>query len=254
MKKFLRYGLGSLVTLLVLGAGGFWYWAQSSLAIPAPEALVAMDSDDRVTVEDGDYVVFRPVGVEPATGLILYPGAACDPRGYSAVLRRIAARGYLVVVVKMPLNMAIFGPGRADDVEAKYPAIKHWVLAGHSMGGAMAAHYAHNHADKLSGLIIWDAWPAEMDTLVDLTIPVWHIHRATPDGRAPATFEQRRNLFPATSTWVPLRGGIHMQFGSFIGGGYKEDWKPLITSDDQHDQIVTATLNALLAMGGTPPA
>ncbi len=254
MKKFLRYGLRGLVLLLVLGAAGFYYWTQSSLARPAPEALAAMASDGQVTVDDGTYIVFRPTGVEPTMGLILYPGAACDPRGYSAVLRRIAARGYLVVVARMPLNMAVFSPGKADDVRAAFPAIQRWVLAGHSMGGAMAIHYAHNHPDDLAGLIIWDAWPADMDTIAGLKIPVWHIHRATPEGRAPESFEQRRNLFPATSTWVPLRGGIHMQFGSFIGGGYKEDWKPSITRDDQHDQIVTATLNALLAMGGAPAA
>jgi pimeloyl-ACP methyl ester carboxylesterase len=169
-------------------------------------------------------------------------------RGYSPVLRRLAARGYLVVAVPMPLNMAIFGVNRADDVRAAFPDVKRWVIAGHSMGGAMAARYAHRHPDDLAGLVIWDSRPAESDTLVDVKYPVWHIHRATADGRPPEKFEKYRNLFPSTSNWVPLPGGIHMQFGSFVGGTYKEEWTATITREEQQDLVVTGTLNALLAM------
>lgn len=249
MKKFLKYGLGGGLALLLIVVGGYLAWTQANTAQPAPEAIAALRSDERVSVEDGQYVVFRPAGPVKA-GLILYPGAACDVRGYGAVLRRIAEQGYLVVAVPMPLNMAIFAPGRADDVRAAFPDVGRWVLAGHSMGGAMAAHYAHNHPADLAGLLLWDSWPAESDTLVDVQYPVWHIHRATAEGRAPEAFESRRNLFPATSVWVPVPGGIHMYFGSFVGGGYKEEWTPTISRDAQHDIEVTGTLNALLAMTG----
>ena len=119
------------------------------------------------------------------------------------------------------------------------------------MGGAMAAHYAHKHPDDLAGLILWDSRPAESDTLVDLKYPVWHIHRATADGRPPENLEHYRQFFPATSTWIPVPGGIHMYFGSFVGGGYKEQWTPTITREAQQDIAVTGTLNALLAM--SPP-
>jgi dienelactone hydrolase len=213
--------------------------------------MAAMQSDGRVEVDDGTYVVFRPAGAEPTTGLIVYPGASCDVRGYAPVLRRVAERGYLVVGVPMPLNMAIFAPDRADAVRAAFPAVQRWVVAGHSMGGAMAARYAHRHPDDLAGLILWDSYPPESDTLVDSPFPVWHIHRATADGRAPEKFEGMRKLFPVTSTWVPVPGGNHMQFGSFIGGGYQEEWTAKITALEQQDIAVTGTLNALLAMTAT---
>ncbi len=247
MKKPVKYGLGGLA-LLVLLAAGYLYSTQANKAMPAPEALVAMRSDERLSVEDGRFVVFRPAGAAPTTGLILYPGAACDVRGYAPVLRRVAERGYLVVGVPMPLDMAIFAPNRADDVRAAFPAVKRWVVAGHSMGGAMAAHYAHQHPDDIAGLIVWDSRPAESDTLAELKYPVWHIHRATADSRPPEKFERYRNLFPATSTWVPVPGGIHMYFGSFVGGSYKEQWTPTISREAQQDIAVTGTLNALLDM------
>ncbi|MBL8201372.1 MAG: alpha/beta hydrolase [Chromatiales bacterium] len=247
MKKFLKYGLGGLVATLVV-MGGWLAWSKANEAAPAPEAIAALRSDARVSVEDARFIVFRPAGELPATGVILYPGAGCDVRGYSPVLRRVADRGYLVVAVPMPLNMAIFGINRADEVRAAFPGVRRWVIAGHSMGGAMAARYAHQHPDDLAGLIIWDSRPAESDTLVDVKYPVWHIHRATADGRPPEKFEKYRNLFPATSTWVPLPGGIHMQFGSFVGGTYQEEWTAAITPAEQQDLVVTGTLNALLAM------
>jgi pimeloyl-ACP methyl ester carboxylesterase len=167
------------------------------------------------------------------------------------VLRRVAERGYLVVAVPMPLSMAIFAPNRADAVRKAFPDVQRWVIAGHSMGGAMAARYAHNHPDDLAGLLLWDSRPAASDTLVDIRYPVWHIHRATLEGRAPDKLEQYRNLFPAGSTWVPVPGGIHMYFGSFVGGAYQEEWTPRISREAQQDTAVTGTLNALLAMTGT---
>ncbi len=249
MKRPLKYSLVGLVVLVLAGAG-YLYSIQANRAVPAPEALAALSSDERVTVEDGQFVVFRPTAGTPTTGVIFYPGAACDVRGYAPVLQRVAERGYLVVSVPMPLDMAIFAPGRADEVRAAFPDIERWVIAGHSMGGAMAAHYAHQHPDDLAGLILWDSRPAESDTLVDLKYPVWHIHRATAEGRPPEKLEKYRNLFPATSTWVPIPGGIHMYFGSFLGGGYKEQWTPTISREEQQDMAVTGTLNALLAMTG----
>lgn len=248
VKKLLKFGLGGLVVALFVAMGGWLAWSKANEAAPAPDAVAALRSDARVSVEDAEFIVFRPADAAPTTGLILYPGAGCDVRGYAPVLRRLADRGYLVVAVPMPLNMAIFGINRADDVRAAFPDVERWVLAGHSMGGAMAATYANNHPDDLAGLIIWDSRPAASDTLVDLQYPVWHIHRATADGRPPEKFEKYRNLFPATSTWVPLPGGIHMQFGSFVGGTYKEEWTATITPEVQQDLVVTGTLNALLAM------
>ena len=134
---------------------------------------------------------------------------------------------------------------RADDVRAAWPNIRHWVIAGHSMGGAMAGYYAFHHQKDLAGLIIWDSYPPEQDSLADSDLPVWHIHRATLAGAPPEKFEEMRHLFPASSTWVPVPGGIHMYFGSFDGGGYKEQWTPKISREAQQDIVVTAMLNAL---------
>lgn len=38
----------------------------------------------------------------PATGLILYPGANVDPEAYLDATQRLAGKGYLVVIPRMP--------------------------------------------------------------------------------------------------------------------------------------------------------
>lgn len=248
MKKFLRYGLGGLAVILVVWAAGFYAWTRASEASPGPVALSALSSDAVVQVEEGRYVTFRPVGTAPVTGFILYPGANCDVRGYAPALREIARQGYLAVGVPMPLNLAILGVNRADAVQAAYPEIQRWVIAGHSMGGSMAAAYAHERSDSLAGVVMWDSHPAESHTLVDVQYPVWHVHRATADGAAPEKFVRLRRLFPTGSIWRPVPGGNHMQFGDFLGGSYQEQWEATLSLSEQQDLVVEATLAALRAM------
>lgn len=247
MKRLARRLLIALLVLVVIGALALFGAAEIRRASPTPDALAALVSDPQVSVSQDDLLVFKPGG-EPSVGVILYPGASCDVRGYAPLLRRIAAQGYLVVAVPMPFDMAIFGVDRASKVQATWPRIREWVLIGHSMGGAMASQFAHDNPDALAGLILWDSYPPEAASLAASPLPVWHIHRATTAGTAPPAFETRRRLFPAESVWVPVPGGLHMYFGSFEGGYYREQWAPSISRRAQQDEIVAATLRALAGM------
>ena len=245
LKVLRRIGIGLLV-LLVVSFVGLWLFGLKRHADAAPEALAAAASDADVSYEAGRYLVLRPRRVAERMGVIVYPGAYVDPRGYLPTLRPIAAAGYRVVIVQMPMEAAYLGINKALEVQAANSDVKRWVLIGHSLGGAMAAYFAGRHAEALDGLVIWDSFPA--GDLSRYAKPVWHIHRATPDGAPPEAFERRRALFPANSRWVPIRGGVHLYFGSFVGGGYKEDWAPSISRDEEHRQVVAATLQALGAM------
>ena len=133
----------------------------------------------------------------------------------------------------------------ALEVEAANADIQHWVIAGHSVGGAAGALFANRHPDSVAGVVIWDSYPPSTASLADFSKPVWHIHRATPDAAPPQTFAQQRGLFPRDSHWVAIPGGIHMNFGSFSGGGYQEDWAPSISQEQQHNLVVAGTLQAL---------
>jgi hypothetical protein len=251
VKKALKILFVAILVVVLGGGAAFWAMSRSRHAEPAEAALAALASDAEVSVEQGEYLVYRPLRQPVRLGVVFYPGASCDLRGYAPVLRRLAARGYLVVSVEMPLEYAFLAPNSALDVPPAFPEVRRWAIIGHSLGGAMAGQFVHSHPDAMAGVIIWDSFPPPNASLADWPGPVWHIHRATLDGKPPDHFASNRSSYPASARWVPIRGGIHMYFGAFEGGGYKEQWAPRITREEQHDLAVSATLEALDTIAAT---
>lgn len=229
--------------LLLVAALAFAAWA---LDVPAPEgpALVALTPSAQVDVRLGPPLTFRPTGQEPTTGLILYPGGRVDPRAYAPAARAIAEAGYLVVLVPMPLNLALFGIDRADAVIADHPEIERWAIGGHSLGGSMAAQYAHAHPATIQGLVLWASYPADSLSLADRALEVTSIY-GTRDGLATAAqVEASRPRLPPTAQFVAIPGGNHAQFGWY--GRQDGDNPASLSQDAQQTAIVEATL-ALLA-------
>jgi hypothetical protein len=248
LKRFAKWFVGISAAFVLLNILALWVLDVYRHASAAPAALAALNSDAEVDVTQRKYLEFRPLQQAIRGGVIFYPGANADFRGYSRILRQVAAAGYLVCVVPMPLQSAILGINRANGVMASHADVQGWAIIGHSLGGAMAAQYASGNHDALAGVIIWDSYPASIGSLADFRKPVWHIHRARPDGTPPPKFAARRALFPPNSTWVPIPGGIHMYFGDFVGGGYKEDWLPSISQEEHQRLALAATLGALKAI------
>jgi dienelactone hydrolase len=238
MRKGLRIALLVVGLLLVVTAAGFVLWGSNPL--PAmPEAQSTLVSDSQVTVATDKRLVFSPAAVQPSTGLIIYPGGHVDDRAYAPTARQIAARGYLVVIVPMPLSLAVLDAGAAADVIAAYPHIRHWAVGGHSLGGAMAANFAKAHPGAVDGLVLWASYPASGDDLSASTLPVVSIS-ASLDGLATrAKIDASRALLPADTTWVVIQGGNHAQFGWY--GDQPSDNIAAISRQDQQAQIVQAT-------------
>lgn len=248
MKKFFRYTLVTLVALAVLGVAAMYAFTAWRNARPAPEALAALEPGDTLDIRMDRWLVMKPRGRDPRVGVIVYPGANADVRGYATTLRGVAEAGYLVVGVPMPFDFAIFAGNRALAVRDDFPDVQRWVLIGHSMGGAMAARFVHEHPGFASGLILWDSYPPSNNSLAEAGIPVWNIHRAKPDGSPPQSFVAQRHLFPADSTWVGIPGGNHMQFGAYSSGRYVEEWQASIDGPTQWRLVTAATLDALASM------
>jgi dienelactone hydrolase len=232
--------------VLILALGGFVIWA-SMAATPMPEALSALQSDAQVEVETEPWLVFRPVGDNPTAGLILYPGGRVDPRAYSPTARALAQEGYLVVIVPMPLNLAIFAPDRAAEVMAAFPGIGHWAVGGHSLGGAMSARFAYQNSEAVEGLVLWAAYPASTDDLSGSSLSVTSIY-GTRDGLASEDkIAASRPLLPLDTSWVAIEGGNHAQFGWY--GPQSGDQAASISREEQQRQIVAATLALLSHLG-----
>ena len=105
---------------------------------------------------------------------MFYPGAKVEETAYAPFLRRLAAEGVDVFLLRVPFRLAFFSTERAADVMARFD-YAHWYVGGHSLGGAVAALFAASHGAELDGLILCaevlveldgadlDDLPAEMD-------------------------------------------------------------------------------------------
>jgi pimeloyl-ACP methyl ester carboxylesterase len=246
MRQFIaRISIVSLI-LLLGSLGWLAYSAQKNLATASNLALRKIETNTTLNIENGDWLIMKPKNQAITAGLILYPGANCDLAGYAPVLTPLAEQGYLVVVPRMPFNLAIFSPNAADKIRAAYPEIGNWVLAGHSIGGAAASQYAVAHDDQLAGLVLWDAHPSKFHSLAGLSSPVAHIHRATLDGKPPPKMLEKKFLFPRDSEWIAIVGGTHMNFGSFSDYNRGDEWPADITQQAQH-QLISETMLRLMS-------
>jgi len=245
LKKTLKIILAMIVVLAIGMYGYLSYSTAQNNAAPSTEALVAMDSDSSVDVTMDEWLVMQPTKNATDIGIVFYAGAYCDVRGYAPVLKEIAAAGYLVVAPTMPFDFSIFAPDIADDVRAAYPQIQHWIIAGHSMGGAMAGRYAHNNQDNLAGLIVFDSYPPSSNSLADSDLPILLFERAHADGSRAQKFIDNARLFPEDTPLVIIPGAQHMYYGSFDGGGYEEEWDPGIKRAVQQRIVIEATIEAL---------
>lgn len=239
MKKVLKITLLSLLAITLIGAAGFLVWAETP-SQPQAVALAALQSDDKVTVTDtGRYITFQPANRQPVTGFIFYPGGHVDYRAYSPILRQIAARGVLVVLVPVKLNLAFF------DIEAGAPALKDfpyiqaWTTGGHSLGGVAAAMFAANHPE-IKGLVFWASYPAD-DKLKNSGIKMLSIY-GTQDGslEGGAKIEQYKAFAPADTQFVIIQGGNHGQFGDY--GPQPGDLPATISPASQWEQTTVSTV------------
>jgi dienelactone hydrolase len=245
VKKLIKAAAVVVLALGLVTYGYLSYTTERDRAMPAADALAALESDSAVEVSLDDWLVMTPKNTPNGIGIVVYPGAHCDIRGYAPVLKEIAAAGYLVVVPEMPFDFSIFAPDRADEVRAAYPEIEHWVIAGHSLGGAMAARYAQLNQDNLAGLIVFDSYPPKSNSLADSELPILLFERVRDDGSRDQKFIDNDELFPEDVPRIMIPGGQHMYYGSFDNGVYEEPWEPGIKRQVQQRIVIEATLEGL---------
>ncbi len=234
-----------ILGFILLVLGGFALWASFPYS-PMPEALQALASDSAVIIQEEPWLIFRPQDNSTEIGLILYPGGRVDPKAYAPLARSISSQGYLVVIVPMPLNLAVFAPGRASEVIDAFPEIESWVIGGHSLGGAMAANFANDHAGTVDGLLLLASYPASSDDLSSSPLKVTSIY-ATLDGfTSLEEINTSRPNLPDSTHWVEIDGGNHSQFGWY--GFQKGDNEATISRDAQQEQVISSTMDLLQSL------
>jgi len=230
--------LGAAVALALFGAKYLRYERQ-----PLSQASAALESDKTMSVTRTPWLSFTPASPAPTTGFIFYPGGRISYLGYSDLMRALAEKGYLVVVPKMPLNMAVFDVNIADEIIAAHPEITNWVIGGHSVGGTAAAQYTVSHPEQIAGLTIWSSYPADGSDISNLSIPVILMYGGNESGVTDESVGARKYLLPSDTRYIKIEGGDHHQFGSYQLT--TEENLATISREEQHAQILAAMFELL---------
>jgi hypothetical protein len=235
-----------LVVVLAVAAVAAWLLRPQELL---PEATAALASTPAATyTNEPTGLTFTPTTPAAAAGLILYPGAKVPAEAYAPTARAIAERGYLVVVVPMPLNLAILDVGAAERVMAAHPDIERWAIGGHSLGGAMAAQYAADNPGDVGALALCGAYSAtDLSTRPLLASSVYgSLDAAATKIEDPET----QALLPPDTAYLRIEGGNHEQCGWYTG---QPNDPPATISRQRQQTLTIGQWVALLALLAAAP-
>lgn len=194
-----------------------------------------------------DRVLIQPLNESQTTGIVFYPGGLVSPAAYIPLLARLASQGYRVVIARMPLDLAVFDSDKALQLMPDYPYVQHWVLAGHSLGGAMAVEAVKKQPERFAGLILLAAYPAENTDISELNLPVLSISASADGLSTPAEVSAGRQRLPQQTQYVQLAGGNHAQFGDY--GPQANDGSASLSRDLQQALTASAISDFLKAQG-----
>lgn len=189
--------------------------------------------------------------VQPRSGiagklLVIYPGGLVAPQAYQWLGTALAPHGIETVIVRFPLDLAVTGIRRADRVIGQYGQGRPVYLAGHSLGGAMAAQYLGDARTdgQVQGLILMGAYPpakVQLQTRRDLRVlSLWAEHDRVANA---AQYQGGFGRLPPGTKQVTVQGAVHAFFGRY--GPQAGDGQPTVARAQAEAQIVRALLDFL---------
>ena len=176
-------------------------------------------------------------------GFILYPGARVDARSYAPLLRNMALRGIVSVLINMPYNNPTLGLRRAKHAMKSVPEINQWIVGGHSLGGTSAATFVKYNVSKVNGLILWASYPSKIMSLRKALLPVLSIYGDHDGLTTIEDIDDHRDYLPISSEYHLIAGANHTGFGSYGDGEPQEgDNYSSLSLETQHQLIVDRTV------------
>ncbi|MCP1411547.1 alpha/beta hydrolase [Paenarthrobacter sp. A20] len=230
------------VAVLALVAMLVWLnpfaYQQGATAGPSSKASV---------VEETTAIVMTPEGGQASRGLVFYPGARVEARAYADILRPAVDAGFLVVILKTPLNLSLLDGNQARGAMAAHPEISSWAVGGHSLGGVSASSFAVGNQD-VDGLLLYASYP--LDSMRDRAgLKVMSISGSEDGLSTPEKIDASRELLPLDATFVEIQGGNHAFFGSY--GPQPGDGEATVGRDVAQAQIAAATVSFLTQLEGS---
>lgn len=218
----------ALILVVCLSVGGLYIYASDYYRADT-EMIEAFLSDVSVQKRElsGGSVAYIPS--EYTVGVVFYPGGKVEHTAYEPLMLALAEKGILTVLAKMPFNLAVLKSGAADVIPEELPMVESWYMAGHSLGGSMAASYISKNTDKFDGLILLAAY-----STADLSgsgIRVASIYGSLDGVMNREKYEEYKSNLPSDLHEVVIDGGNHAGFGMY--GEQKNDGIAALTNAEQ---------------------
>ena len=168
------------------------------------------------------------------TALIFYPGAKVEYTSYLPMLAKLSAKGVDCYLVEMPLNMAFFGKDSANDIidDGNYT---HYIMSGHSLGGAMAASYV-NETNRSDGLVLFASYATG-----EISKPVLSIYGSEDKVLNMKSYNESMDMYTGNFTEFVIDGCNHAQFGYY--GNQSGDGSSTISAKTQQKESVNEILD-----------
>ncbi len=227
----------------------FTLWQANSYRTQGVPSSYFESTSDVAVTQSSTGIAYQPTRRTQNKAVIFFSGSGVAPHAYAPLLRPIAELGYPTFIISLPLRFAPFESHksealhRARAVIGTHPSVRHWVISGHSLGGALAARFAADSRSlPLSLVLIGTTHPKEAD-LSDLRVPVKKVY-ATDDGIAPAQkVLANKHLLPNAAEFVEIRGGNHSQFGNY--GHQLLDGSATVSRETQQSIVRNVILRTL---------
>jgi pimeloyl-ACP methyl ester carboxylesterase len=238
-RTWLVAAVGGVLSAVLLGS---LLWLQPFGASSLATGMIGTTSAVRI-VDTPTTIELQPPR-DSGRALVFQPGARVDARAYVPLLTRVAAEGYLVVIVKQPLGIGFLAIDAPDGILRAHPAITSWAVGGHSLGGVAASSYAAAHPD-VKGLVLWASYPAS--SIADRPGLAVASISGSADGLATtAKVDAAKPFLPSATTYTVIPGGIHAYFGDY--GDQPGDGTATVSRDEAQAAIAAATVRLLASL------
>ena len=200
-----------------------------------------------------------------AAGMIFVPGALVDHRAYAGILRQLADRGIVTVMLNLdPLRMPVpfyrySTPAGMKTIMQQVQTVhqiqvQNWTLAGHSAGASTVADMVRKQqlGPDMNRVVLWgivttqdlEHYPHVRGLCVAASKDGF---KGNSMGRGAPTFDSWEALHPRLQ-YVEVQGGNHGGFADYPHQTFpRNDGERDISLAEQHRQVVQATAQFLLS-------